>query len=165
MSTHTVPQGQHGRSFNWIEGLLLVILILLVGVVAAMFAWGRRDGWLFAPVPTPTALAEAILPTVTEDVLRPASPTASPAEPATPTLMPATETAEPIAAATATATPIPPTPTTACVHAMRFVADVTIPDDSRIPPGVSFVKTWRIRNAGNCTWPAGTVGSLPVATR
>lgn len=30
--------------------------------------------------------------------------------------------------------------------------DVTIPDDTIIPPGESFVKTWRLVNAGNCTW-------------
>ena len=32
--------------------------------------------------------------------------------------------------------------------------DVTIPDDSIIPPGETFVKTWRLVNAGNCTWNA-----------
>jgi hypothetical protein len=39
---------------------------------------------------------------------------------------------------------------------MRFVADVTIADDTIIPPDVSFVKTWRIQNNGSCAWPAGT---------
>jgi len=53
-------------------------------------------------------------------------------------------------------TAVPSTPTPACVYAMRFVADVTIPDDTVIPPGVGFVKTWRILNSGTCPWPAGT---------
>ena len=39
---------------------------------------------------------------------------------------------------------------------MRFVADITIPDDMVILPGEAFVKTWRIRNAGDCPWPDGT---------
>jgi len=30
--------------------------------------------------------------------------------------------------------------------------DVTIPDDSLIPAGQSFVKTWKLVNAGTCTW-------------
>lgn len=30
--------------------------------------------------------------------------------------------------------------------------DVTIPDDSLIPPGQSFIKTWKLVNAGICTW-------------
>jgi hypothetical protein len=30
--------------------------------------------------------------------------------------------------------------------------DVTIPDDTRIPAGQSFVKTWKLVNTGTCTW-------------
>jgi hypothetical protein len=30
--------------------------------------------------------------------------------------------------------------------------DVTIPDDTRLRPGETFVKTWRLINAGTCTW-------------
>lgn len=30
--------------------------------------------------------------------------------------------------------------------------DITIPDDSLIPPGQSFIKTWKLVNAGTCTW-------------
>ncbi len=30
--------------------------------------------------------------------------------------------------------------------------DVTIPDDTRMMPGTSFSKTWRIQNVGACTW-------------
>jgi hypothetical protein len=29
---------------------------------------------------------------------------------------------------------------------------VTIPDDTRLLPGQSFVKTWRLRNSGTCPW-------------
>ncbi|HEX6386084.1 MAG TPA: PA14 domain-containing protein [Anaerolineae bacterium] len=58
--------------------------------------------------------------------------------------------------ATASPTAVPATATPTCVYAMRFVADVTIADDTVIPPGVGFVKTWRIQNSGTCAWPAGT---------
>lgn len=30
--------------------------------------------------------------------------------------------------------------------------DVTIPDDTKMAPGTSFSKTWRIENVGACTW-------------
>jgi hypothetical protein len=30
--------------------------------------------------------------------------------------------------------------------------DITIPDDSEISPGQSFIKTWRLVNIGTCTW-------------
>lgn len=34
----------------------------------------------------------------------------------------------------------------------QFVKDVNIPDGSQISPGAAFTKTWRLRNAGVCTW-------------
>lgn len=39
-----------------------------------------------------------------------------------------------------------------CSYAAHFVTDVTIPDDTVFDAGASFVKTWRIRNDGSCTW-------------
>jgi len=33
--------------------------------------------------------------------------------------------------------------------------DVTIPDDTPMAPGQEFVKTWRIKNTGTCTWGEG----------
>jgi hypothetical protein len=48
--------------------------------------------------------------------------------------------------------PPPPTsPATPCNQA-RFVADVTIPDGSTIPPNTRFTKIWRVQNTGACTW-------------
>jgi hypothetical protein len=35
---------------------------------------------------------------------------------------------------------------------MLYVSDVTIVDGSLVAPGSKFVKTWRIRNNGQCTW-------------
>jgi hypothetical protein len=32
------------------------------------------------------------------------------------------------------------------------VDDVTIPDNTEILPGQEFIKTWRLQNAGTCTW-------------
>ncbi len=48
-----------------------------------------------------------------------------------------------------------------CTYRATFVADVTIPDNMVMAPGTSFVKTWRIRNDGSCTWgPGQTVDSV-----
>ena len=33
-----------------------------------------------------------------------------------------------------------------------FVEDITIPDGTAFEPGDPFIKTWRIRNNGSCTW-------------
>lgn len=71
-----------------------------------------------------------------------------------------TPTAEP------TATEIPPTvtprPTPAIVLEITptevecddadHIDDVTVPDGTVMAPGQDFIKTWRIKNVGSCTW-------------
>jgi len=47
-------------------------------------------------------------------------------------------------------TQVPPTQVS-CDN-MAFVDDVTIPDNSPVAPGSKFVKTWKVRNNGQCTW-------------
>lgn len=39
-----------------------------------------------------------------------------------------------------------------CSFKASFVEDVTIPDHTRVAPGTAFVKTWKIRNDGTCSW-------------
>ena len=56
-----------------------------------------------------------------------------------------------------TSTPRPPTasvePTVVCDQAAPGnPIDVSIPDDTEMRPGQTFTKTWRLQNAGNCTW-------------
>ncbi len=43
-------------------------------------------------------------------------------------------------------------PERGCIDRADLIADVTIPDNTVIPAGTKFVKTWRIRNVGTCTW-------------
>ncbi len=49
-----------------------------------------------------------------------------------------------------TPTVVPPPPPD-CDRA-RFIADVTIPDGTVINAGITFTKTWRLKNVGTCTW-------------
>lgn len=51
-----------------------------------------------------------------------------------------------------TATRQPAASATPLCDLAQFVKDVNIPDGSQLAPGASFTKTWRIRNAGVCTW-------------
>jgi ABC-type amino acid transport substrate-binding protein/heat shock protein HslJ len=61
-----------------------------------------------------------------------------------------------------TPTPAPnqPAPTAApaaCIDGMSYVADITYDDANMtappvLQPGQPFVKTWRVRNSGTCTW-------------
>ena len=70
----------------------------------------------------------------------------------TPTPAPAQPTPTP-APAQPTATPAP----AACIDGMSYVADITYDDANMtappvLSPGQPFVKTWRVRNSGTCTW-------------
>jgi hypothetical protein len=65
-----------------------------------------------------------------------------------------TATSTPAATITPTAIRITATPTPACYH-LRWIKDETIPDFSRMNPGETFTKTWRVINNGICTWKAG----------
>jgi len=72
-----------------------------------------------------------------------AAPTAT--SPLTPT--------QPVATPEPTTQPSPTSvPASGCVDRASFVGDVTIPDNTSLSPGQSFVKTWRLRNGGTCTW-------------
>lgn len=86
-------------------------------------------GWTFS------AIGEATIP----------PPTAGPVQP-TPIGVIATPTAF------VQNTPAPQ----ACAYRASFVQDVTIPDNTIIPSGGSFVKTWRVVNNGTCSWGPGS---------
>ena len=58
-----------------------------------------------------------------------------------------TDTPTPTSTVTPTITPVP----AACNDA-TFIEDVTIPDGSAFTPSTQFLKVWRLRNVGSCTW-------------
>jgi hypothetical protein len=39
-----------------------------------------------------------------------------------------------------------------CTDNAQLIADVTIPPGTLLNPGQGFIKTWRVRNTGTCTW-------------
>ncbi len=74
--------------------------------------------------------------------------TSTPTPTETPTLTPtptATETPEP------SPTEEPPTEEV-CYDEATFIEDVTIPDGTELEPDTPFTKTWRLLNAGTCSW-------------
>ncbi len=114
-----------------------------------------------APTPFPTLVIPTITPPPaitelppTQNVILP-SPTSAP-----PTIeLTTAPTSTPTATATISPTKSPtaqPSATPhgdgACTFQAAYVSDVSIPDNTQIGPGISFVKTWRIRNEGTCTW-------------
>jgi hypothetical protein len=76
----------------------------------------------------------------------------------TPTLPPPAATNTSVSFPTLPASTLPPaaSPTSVCDQA-TFVKDINIPDGSQIAPGAAFTKTWRLKNAGVCTWSGYTL--------
>ena len=60
--------------------------------------------------------------------------------------------------------PLTPSPTVtsaaACRDSAILVEDVTIPDNTSVPRGQKFTKTWKFQNMGRCTWSGYTIAFL-----
>ncbi len=78
-----------------------------------------------------------------------ATDTSTPAPTATPQLP--TSTAAPSSTSTPTPAATQAAASSAC-DAAEFVSDVSVPNLSIIASGLSFVKTWAVKNVGSCTW-------------
>ena len=65
------------------------------------------------------------------------------------------ETLPPTATTIPTNDPFVATPTEITCDDSKWVVDVTYPDGTEVTPGQDFVKTWKIRNTGSCTWDTG----------
>ncbi len=106
--------------------------IVLVGVLISTLACSLSTSSAVQPTASSaTQPAQTLPPVARVSPTIPASPTASP---------------------TPTETPLSGTGPGGCVLKEEFVADVTIPDNTVQAPGSSFVKTWRVKNTGTCTW-------------
>ena len=121
-----------------------LVLVTLFSIIIAGCA---------SPTPAPTVqpTMPVTIPTVTSaPTFTPLStstplPTSTPTVAPTPTWTPAATLVE------ATATPT----NMGCLKA-TFVADVTVPDNTRFDKGATFIKTWRVKNSGTCDWLTDT---------
>jgi hypothetical protein len=102
--------------------------------------------------PTPTEQANVVLTAAALTVqaqLTQSVPFSTPTLPATPV---ATNTPLTVPTLPPASTRPPAASATPLCDLAQFVRDVNIPDGSQIAPGTAFTKTWRLRNAGVCTW-------------
>ncbi len=111
------------------RGVVLLMGLVLLGACS--------DSSVSTPTPNPIPTDPAPVATQLP------APTAAPA---------ATNTPEPAPTAASSSNT---TNTTNCTNRAGNVRDATVPDDTVFKPGVAFVKTWRIKNVGTCTWGAG----------
>jgi hypothetical protein len=132
-----------GKKQTYAINMLLAAALLLA-------ACGSRQSDA-SPTPNVTQAYQTVEARLTELAAKtpPASPTPAPTNtpPATPTLPPPT----------ATNTTAPTNTSAVVVNSCDIAAagnpiDVTIPDGTQMAPGQNFTKTWRLQNAGTCTW-------------
>lgn len=125
-----------------------------MGQLSAQFTQTALAAPTNTTLPTNTALPLPSFALPTAGAGSPAPTTSG----ALPTVSFNTTPTTPLPGFTALASPVAPAATTSLGDACNnsaFEADVTIPDFSEMEPGRNFVKTWRIRNTGTCTWDEG----------
>jgi hypothetical protein len=148
----------HRQKFLKAATLLSVILFVLSGC-------GLWQSAQPASTPDTAALVTAAAQTVMAEITRQAgvldlSPTVTPSQEI------AFSTSTPEQPVQPSETPLQPTPTSipptrsipsltpvpvVCNRA-ELIRDVTVEDNAPFAPGTNFVKTWRIKNVGSCTW-------------
>jgi hypothetical protein len=132
-------------------------LFFIVSIIATLLA---ACGPSATPVAEPTTDIAAIRTSAASTVVSQFTLTAAAF---TPTPAPATETPTPEGTATQTSQPVAQvTNAEGTVVALcdkyswdLGTVDVNVPDNTVMSPGQEFVKTWKIKNIGTCTWGAG----------
>lgn len=127
--------------------LISILLVLILSLSACN---------LPSSASTPTEVANAVM---TAAALTVQAQLTQPAGFSTPTLpQPAATNTSAVSLPTSPTTTRPPSASaTPVCDLAQFVRDVSIPDGSQIAPGATFTKTWRLRNAGACTWTGYTL--------
>ena len=133
-------------------------VVLLVVIASLLYACGPS-----APV-APTIDTNAIHTAAAETVIAEFTQTALAASPTSAATVTESITTTPAATLSPTATTIPTndpflsTPTAITCDDSDYdpnTVDVSYPDRTEVSPGQDFVKTWKIRNTGSCTWGTG----------
>ena len=121
--------------------------------------WPVKLGWL-GVIGSGIILGVFLLVWFFGDWIPKSLPTVTPTPSGTPfstlTIIP-TQTSFTVPSTTPYPSPFPypsqniPTPITRCDW-VSYIGDVTVPDRTKYTPGTIFVKTWRLKNIGTCTW-------------
>ncbi len=139
---------------------VLVWLLVAAGVIFLLWQLINRISGSTLPIgtstPNPTQVSQTIVAVVTAQSGKPA--TSAPQTPTSSSSASGTETpTAPLPTTHNSSTQGTPAATTTPVVLCNQAAagnpiDITIPDDSLISPGQSFIKTWKLTNVGICTW-------------
>jgi hypothetical protein len=122
-------------------------------LLLAAFLTGCMQAGPTPAIDSPAAIAAAVS---TQLASLPTATVAPSATLKTPTSTPSPTVITIVPTQTITSTPPYPYPyitwTPSTCDYSAFLADLDIVDYSKIPPGTTFTKTWRIKNIGTCTW-------------
>jgi Ig-like domain from next to BRCA1 gene len=138
----TTPAPNRGPLiFVAIVGGGAVLLLLVLGAFLLLRAPSGPTAEELQATSAAQTVAAQLTQVAIQQTIAPAA-TSTPAPPTSTPLPPVTDT------------PAPPTvtPTPTCTDMIAFVSDVTVPDNTYFAPSTSFTKTWRLKNAGTCTW-------------
>ena len=130
-------------------------VVTLLALVSLLYACGPT-----APV-EPTIDVNAIHTYAAETVIAEFTQTARAVPPTSAATATENTTATPEVTAQPTDTVVPTnnpfevTATETFCDDAKWVADITVPDGTEMTPGQDFVKTWKIKNTGSCTWGTG----------
>jgi len=122
---------------------ILVSLILIIG--AFLFSCANNQADQTTGVDTDairTQAVETYASSLTETLAAPTKPF--------PTLTHVLAVTE-----TALSTTPEPSPTSNPCFNLLYIADITIPDGTRLKAGETFTKTWQVQNIGGCAWRPG----------
>jgi hypothetical protein len=126
-----------------------------MGVLAAQFTQTAQAAPTATTLPTNTALPLPTFPNTT-----PIAGTVPTTSGALPTVSFNSTATTPLPGFTQIASQAAPAVTSSLGDACdnnQFVSDVTIPDNTVLPPGENFDKVWSVKNTGSCTWDDGYV--------
>ena len=135
---------------------LVIMLILLATLSLSACGGGEAE-------PTPTLSVEqaqtmAVMTfqaQLTQTAL--AQPTATPKPTNTPITVVTFASPNGVSAPTATSTTAASSGGSSACYGLSYVSDVTIPDNTKVTPGQSFTKTWKVLNSGSCAWEQGFI--------
>jgi hypothetical protein len=132
---------------NLRQKLIIYFSIFMIGslLLSACNMPRKGDVTPEGPGAVNTAAAETVAAKLTQTSGAPVVETETPTATESPTNTP-------LPTATATFTQVPPTKTPIPCDRVEFVKDVSYPDNTEVAPGEVFIKTWRLKNAGACTW-------------
>jgi len=124
--------------------------ILIAGMITMLLALSACGGGAQA-TPTPTGVSIASVYTAVAQTMTEQAAVSTPTDTPMPSDTPTMEMTPTITPTLSTIMPIATSASGLCDNA-AYVSDITFPDNTKVLPGQTMVKTWKVQNTGSCAW-------------